>query len=176
MGAKLDSMRHHRRSIRLKDWDYANPSAYFVTICTYQRANIFDEPRFREIAENAWRNIPNQPHAKYVFLHDWILMPNHLHGVIVLGERNGVTNVDLQSERANRGSISSIIGNYKSLVTRRINNIRRTPGGQVWQRGYYERIIRNEREYDAIRAYIRTNPEHWGADPDNLDSIINRQP
>ena len=172
---KSDSAEHKRRSIRLRGWDYTNPSAYFVTICTFRRANTFDEPRFREIAENAWRHVPNQPHAKYTFLHDWILMPNHLHGIIVLDERDEVSTDYMQAKAAKSGSIASIIGNYKSLVTRRINNIRCTPGGKVWQRGYYERIIRNEREYDAIRAYILANPDRWGEDPDNLDLLINRQ-
>ena len=175
MGMKGDSAKSERRSIRLRGWDYTNPSAYFVTICTYRRANTFDEPRFREIAENAWRHIPNQPHAKHAFLHEWILMPNHVHGIIVLDERDEVSADSALSEGTKPGSIPSIVGNYKSLVTRRINNLRRKPGGKVWQRGYYERIIRNEREYDAIRAYIRANPDRWGEDPDNLDSLINPQ-
>jgi len=102
-------------------------------------------------------------------------MPNHLHAIIVLGEREEVSTGRMQIKDAKSGSIPSIIGNYKSLVTRRINNVRRTPGGMVWQRGYYDRIIRNEREYDAIRAYIIANPDRWGEDPNNLDWLINRQ-
>jgi len=175
MGMKRDSAQHHRCSIRLRGWDYTNPGAYFVTICTYKKANTFDEPRYREIAENTWRYIPKQQHAACVSLHDWILMPNHLHGIIVLGEREVVSTDSMQTKGAKSGSIASIISNYKSLVTRRINNIRGTPGGKVWQRGYYERIIRNEREYDAVRAYIIANPDRWGEDPDNLDWLINRQ-
>jgi REP element-mobilizing transposase RayT len=72
------------------------------------------------------------------------------------------------------GSLPSIVGNYKSLVTRRINNVRHTRGGKVWQRGYYERIVRNEREMNAIRYYIQANPERWAEDKDNLDALIGR--
>ena len=70
------------------------------------------------------------------------------------------------------GSIGAIVGNFKSLVTRRINNLRRTPGGRVWQRGYYDRIVRNERALNAIRQYVRDNPARWAEDRDNLDVLL----
>ena len=171
MGLKKVSELPRRKSIRLAEWDYSNPSAYFITICTYQKKKVFDDRRFREIAENAWEFIPNHPHAEHAEMREWILMPNHLHGIIILVEREEYAGFD-SLETARSGSISSIVGNYKSLVTRRINNVRRTPGERVWQRGYYDRIIRNEREFEAIRAYILANPENWYEDPENLDSII----
>ena len=182
MASGYDPFKHHRRSIRLKGWDYTTPAAYFVTICTYQRLYLFEDPDFREISENAWRNIPAKPHARHATLDEWIVMPNHLHGIIVLNERDAeeaaLPAAEPATEPAGKGavpgSLPSIVGNYKSLVTRRINNVRRTRGAKVWQRGYYERIVRNERELNAIRDYIRANPERWAADRDNLDAIIAR--
>ena len=70
------------------------------------------------------------------------------------------------------GSIGAIIGNYKALVTKRVNNIRRTPGAKLWRRGYYNRIVRNERELNAIRQYIINNPLCWNEDRENLDTLI----
>ena len=172
MGSKYDPLKHHRRSIRLKGWDYTYPGAYFVTICTYHRQCLFDNPRYREIAENAWRYIPNQPHAKHAVLDDWIVMPNHLHAIIILTEKEGEPATKPPDIGAAPGSLPSIVGTYKSMVTRRINNLRGSPGGKVWQRGSYERIVRNERELNAIRRYIRANPSRWAGDRENLDSLI----
>lgn len=72
------------------------------------------------------------------------------------------------------GSLPGIVANFKSLVTRRINNVRRSRGEKVWQRGYFERIVRNEREMNAIRQYIRAKPARWAEDRDNLDTIIGK--
>ena len=175
MNPNTESELPRRRSIRLPDWDYSNPGAYFITICTYQKKNLFDNDQFREIAENTWRLIPNQSHSRHVELHEWVLMPNHLHGILVLNERENLADDD-PLEITRSGSIPSIIGNFKSLVTRRINNVRHTPGERVWQRGYYERIIRNGREYDAIRAYVIANPMNWDEDPENPHSKIDHMP
>jgi len=70
--------------------------------------------------------------------------------------------------------VGAIVGNFKSLVTRRINRLRRTPGERVWQRGYYDRIVRNPRELDAIRRYIRDNPARWAEDCENLDALTRK--
>jgi putative transposase len=174
MNVKFDPQKHHRRSIRLREWDYSSAGAYFITICTYERMNLFENGEFREIAENAWRTIPNQPHAQHVLLDDWVVMPNHVHGIIILEESNDLSNSDQPEKGVMPGSVPSIVGNYKSLVTRRINNVRRTRGSKVWQRNYYERIVRNARELNAIREYIRANPMRWAKDRDNLDTLISR--
>ncbi len=180
---------NHRQSTRLRDWDYASPGVYFITICTYQRENLFEQHTLREIAENAWRAIPSQLHAGHVTLDEWVLMPNHLHAILVLKDRDQATAVaspgtfppTYQPSRSNQpprgmepGSIGIIVGTYKSGVTRRINNLRRMPGGRVWQRGYYDRIVRNERELGAIREYIRDNPVRWDEDRDNLDTLLSK--
>ena len=98
-------------------------------------------------------------------------MPNHLHGIVVLTELP--ESADPAPEHgATPGSLPTMVGNFKSLVTRRINRVRRTPGYKIWQRGYYERIVRNDRELNAIRQYIRANPARWAEDRDNLDALV----
>lgn len=116
-------------------------------------------------------------------------MPNHLHGLLIIDEypgRGEAAGVEqsfsvVRSDPAasplptlERGSIGAVVGNYKSLVARRINHLRRTPGGRVWQRGYYDRVVRDEGELDAVRRYIRDNPDRWAEDRDNLDGLIAR--
>ena len=172
MDRKTDPFRRRRRSIRLKDWDYSTPAVYFVTICTYHRQHLFEDPHFNEIVENAWCSIPNQPHAKHVYLDEWIVMPNHLHGIIVLTEPEEAEAQHSLDDEPKNAPLPTIMGNFKSLVTRRINNIRHSRGGKVWQRSYYERIVRNERELNAIRRYIRANPARWAEDRDNLDTLV----
>jgi len=183
-----------RRSIRLTGYDYTAPGAYFVTICTHHRECLFDNAVFWEVAENAWRNIPLHPHATHVTLDEWIVMPNHVHGILVLNERrDGWGEASGETVRENNeapspeasplpkrdarlmpSSVGAIVGNYKSLVARRINRLRRTPGAPVWQRGYYDRIVRNQRALDAIRRYIRDNPVRWAEDRENLDALVGK--
>lgn len=150
MSRRYDPYKHHRRSIRLKDWDYGRSGLYFVTICTHNRQNIFADQRLYDIAEMAWTYIPQQDHAKHVVLDERVIMPNHKHAILGLSVPEGVQNdyVTLQP-----GSVGAIVGNYKMLVTKRVKAMLKVTKSdfQVWQRGYYERIIRNERELNAIR-------------------------
>lgn len=200
--------KHHRQSIRLKGWDYTQAGAYFITICTHQRECLFEQAAFRVLAENGWQNIPSHPHAVRVHLDEWVVMPNHLHGILMLfdndngGGRGEASRIDgcfannLCSDLPHPydgyadwphpydgyagppcpslkpGSIGAIVGNFKSLTARRINNLRRTLGSKVWQRGYYDRIIRNERELEAVRLYIQNNPQRWAEDRENLDKLL----
>jgi len=172
--------RPSRKSIRLRGWDYSTPGAYFITICTYRRQLLFDQPAFKEVVQNGWLAIPNQPHAQHVQLDEWIVMPNHLHAVLFLApvKWNLVKPVSPPISqtypRLKPGSVGVIIGNFKSLAAQRLNNLRRKLGQPVWQRGYYDRIIRNERELNAIRQYIRDNPRRWDEDRDNLDRLISK--
>ncbi|MFQ5343855.1 MAG: hypothetical protein ACE5F6_20115 [Anaerolineae bacterium] len=99
MTSQYDPDKHRRRSIRLRGWDYTSPVAYFVTICALERQNLFDDDRFRDVAENAWRDIPTHDHAQHVALDKWIVMPSHVHGILVLVE-----------EDARRGEASRIEG------------------------------------------------------------------
>jgi putative transposase len=183
-----DPDKHHRRSIRLREYDYTQPGAYFVTIDTHDGELLFDDPVLRRVAETMWQRIPR--HFPFVQLDESIVMPNHLHGILFLADRaregdecpeagsEGGADLEDNGDGAHpppaedappryppsgplSGSLGAIVGNFKSVTARRINRIRKTPGHPVWQRNYYERVIRNERELIAIRKYIRDNPENW---------------
>ena len=262
MTSRFDPKRHHRRSIRLPGYDYRQAGAYFVTICTHEGELLFDDPVLRRVAETFWQRIPRHfPHAQ---LDAWVIMPNHIHGIIVItdaacrGEAssenpsptNGVattgtgsapaeitqdSNIAIAGERrrgeaspenpspANQvaavgvgsaqegipsrgkaspenpsstdgiatagagsvaekvvrdalplhiqgpspGSLGAIVGNFKSVTARRINRLRHTPGMPVWQRNYYEHIVRTEDALYAIRQYIADNPLRWTLDTYN---------
>jgi putative transposase len=171
----MNHSKPNRRSVRLPDWDYRSAGFYFITICTYKREHIFEDPRLHEIATNAWAYIPQQPHAKNVVADESVIMPNHGHGVLQF-----ISDPDAQlSDVGNRhnllaNSIGSIVGNYKMLVTKRVKAILKVPDSnmQVWQRGYWERVIRNEQELNAIRKYIQENPIRWQEDRDNLNELL----
>ncbi|GIV71404.1 transposase [Caldilinea sp.] len=179
---RYDPNRHHRRSIRLKGYDYTQPGAYFITICTHDRAHFFGAVvngvmRLNDagcIAAQCWRDIP--VHFPHVQLDVFVIMPNHIHGVlwIVANDNNaGTQNVGAThaSPLPPRGpvpqSVGAIIGQFKSAVTKRINELRHTPSAPIWQRNYYEHIIRDERALNAIRRYIQENPLRWHLDREN---------
>jgi len=189
-----DPQRHHRRSIRLPGYDYTRAGAYFVTVVTYQRDCILGdilEGEIRlssagEIVRREWERLAQRfPH---VVLDFYVIMPNHLHGIIVItDDRRGTADsgdplILSSSRRAPTtttgekfgepipGSLPTIIRSYKSATTLRINYLRGTPGTPVWQRNYYEHIIRDEKEMDAIRQYILNNPQQWELDPENPTS------
>lgn len=157
---------HHRRSIRLKGYDYSQPGAYFVTINTAQKQAFFDDPSIRQAAEECWREIPR--HAPTVHLDQWVVMPDHVHGLLFLHELAmdliDRTVVDptqssdpLSSEISPRsGSLGVIIRTYKAAVTTACRRIGRDDF--AWQRNYYEHIVRTERSLNAIRNYIANNP------------------
>ncbi len=181
---RYDPQKHHRRSIRLKGYDYTQPGAYFVTLCTQGRAHLFGEVvdgemRLNEaglVAEQCWRAIPD--HFPHTVLDAYVVMPNHLHGIvwIVVGARHAVPlptpAVPLptaeQFGRPVPASLPTIIRSFKSAVTNRINALRQTPGASIWQRNYYEHIIRNEDALNRIRTYIQENPLRWARDRENL--------
>lgn len=213
---QYDPDKHRRRSIRMPGYDYAQAGAYFVTIVTHNRELTFDDPVLHRVAETMWQRIPR--HFDTVELDEWIVMPNHIHGILwiindddnhdvvgathsstdasmknvadtderprtlddVLGNASplpGGDNGNTSSQRDGpagppSGSLGAIVGNFKSVTGRRINRVRKTPGAPVWQRNYYERIVRNERELNAIRRYIRDNPIHWAEDPENPDNAM----
>lgn len=188
-----DPERHHRRSIRLHGWDYTQPGAYFVTICTHNGECLFEDPVLRQVVETMWQRLPR--HFPRVRLDEFVVMPNHIHGIIWIVDDNvgarhsrktpsltGTIPSDeatqsreqpsgnaspLPPRRVVSGSLGAIVGNLKSLTTRRINRIRGTPRAPVWQRNYYEHIIRNEDELSRIQEYIRLNPLKWELDREN---------
>ena len=167
----VDPARHHRHSIRLPHYDYTQAGAYFITIVTYQRELLFDDPVLRQIVETFWQRIPQ--HMPHVKLDVFVVMPNHFHGILWLIKTDlGTSMPDTISPPQSHlpaGSLGAIVGNFKSITTRRINQLRKTPGQPVWQRNYYEHIIRHDKELNAIRQYIIDNPANWLQDTENPD-------
>ena len=178
-----ESTRHHRRSIRLQGYDYRQAGAYFVTACTQNRTPLFGEivdgeMRLNELGQiiaDSWNWLSDQ--YPYVSLDAWIIMPNHLHGIIVItDEDNDASTNDggLGSRTApttpitKRKPLGRLIGAFKTVSTKSINVLRCTHTAVVWQRNFYEHIIRNRRALDAIRHYIENNPQMWPYDIDNL--------
>ena len=178
---KYDRDKHHRHSIRLKDYDYSRAGAYFVTICTKDRECLFGDicdnnlhyNDHGQIAYEFWSKIPE--HFSNAELDGFIVMPNHIHGIVVIGDDgrglacHAPTNRKFAKPISN--SLSTIIGSFKSAVTKQINQIRGTPGISVWQRNYYEHIIRNEDDLNKIRQYIADNPLEWDTDENNLVNL-----
>ncbi len=180
---KYDRNKHHRRSIRLPGYDYRTPGAYFITICSWQRECLFGEvindkmqlsPYGKTVLFN-WSILPKR--YQNVALDNFIVMPNHVHGIIVLKdspEINYTESDKLALRKSKIHPLSEIVRGLKTFSARRINQMRYLTGVSVWQRGYYEHIIRNEESLGAIRQYIINNPLLWGKDelyPDNAVKI-----
>ena len=173
---------HHRQSTRLRDYDYSRAGAYFVTICAWQRECLFGEMvdgvmRLNDaghIIDESWQRIST--HFSDVDIDQYIIMPNHFHGIVsIVGA--GSPRPDL-SRNVNKTpeiqggetpplrvvTLGQIVGYFKYQSTKHINQSRNTPGIPVWQRNYYERIIRDELELNAFRQYIAGNPVRWEED------------
>lgn len=189
---------HHRRSIRLKEYDYSQPGAYFITICTHQREHRFGEVvngvmqlnEFGQIAQEEW--MKTALIRGEIELGEFVIMPNHFHGIIWIVDGRGTarrrgaaccrgtarrappgglgeTSADFtptheQFGKPVVGSIPTIVRAFKSAVSRRINLARCTPGKPVWQRNYWEHIIRDEKDLTNAQAYILNNPAQWEND------------
>jgi len=173
-----DSKNHRRHSIRLPDHDYRSPGAYFVTICTHQGDLLFGDVVDGEVALNEYGQIAHEEWRasedirREIELDAFVIMPNHVHGIVWIrdtgddpaaGTHNAGAHSRAPLHRPPR-SLGSFIAGYKSAATRRINCLRDTPGAPVWQRNYYERIIRNDTAMGRIREYIRHNPARWAED------------
>lgn len=180
---------HHRRSIRLKGYDYSQPGAYFITLCTYQRQYWFGEIYQAKMHLNQLGNIVAQEWLKSeqmrpnIKLDEWMIMPNHFHAIVWIvqseGVYEGVCNTPQRPQRPKfrrqRNSLASLISGFKSVVTRRINLCCHHNSLPIWQRNYYESIIRNEKALNNIRAYIQNNPINWDEDIDNHKYISDFQ-
>jgi putative transposase len=175
MSDNLCLKKHHRRSIRLKGYDYAQVGGYFLTMIARDRTCLFGEvvagtmvlSDLGKSVQRCWDAIP--AHFSNAQLDTFMVMPNHIHGIIVIvGARHASP---LPKGISPRGpepqSIGAIVGSFKSAVTKFINNQRGTPGTSVWQRNYYEHIIRDESTLERIREYIVTNPLRWAIDREN---------
>jgi putative transposase len=209
---------HHRRSIRLKGFDYSRPGYYFITLCCYSRECLFGEinegkmmlNEYGKIARDEWVQSANI--RREIELDEFVIMPNHFHAIVKIidienrcdrrGDRPvapteisqqqpvapteisqqqpvapteiskqppvAPTEISQQSLVAPTGpkpeSIGSLIAGFKSSVTTKINQLRNKPGEPVWQRNYYERIIRDDKSLKIVRYYIVNNPYRWRLD------------
>ena len=215
----FDREKHHRRSVRLKGFDYTCSNAFFVTICSCQKECIFGSIFNGAMALNeqgksiqrAWLETASKRPS--IQLDEFVIMPNHFHGIIWIVDEvqrrgtacraqnacripdsgrapeivsmvrdrsvhcghgtpcpydpNIAPTPDLKFERFGRpvsGSLPTIIRSFKSAAGKYVNEVRESPGTPVWQRNYYERIIRNDDELLRTRDYIRANPENWQSD------------
>ncbi|KPK87129.1 hypothetical protein AMJ80_12340 [bacterium SM23_31] len=176
--------KHHRRSIRLKEYDYTRPGAYFVTICTHNSECLFGEIRngtmclneYGNIVDIEWRRTGEK--RKNIVLDAYVVMPNHFHGILfMIDTRRGIpprrdcAPTNTENDRNYRkfgemisGSLPAIIRSFKSAATKKINNLRNERGTPLWQRNYYEHIIRNDADLQKIREYITNNPLKWELD------------
>jgi len=169
--------KQHRRLIRLKGYDYAQEGMYFFTICTYDRQFLFGNVLTGEMELNEFGHIVAEEWRKStVIRHEieldmFIVMPNHLHGIVTMTDRDvGATGWSPFPSGPSKRSLGAFVGGFKSVVTTRINQLRGTPGVPVWQRNYYEHIIRDEESLNRIRRYIADNPTRWEFDPENPEA------
>ena len=164
---KFDPALHHRRSIRLPTHDYASPGAYFITIVCLGRALLLEEPDFRAVAEETWIWLARQ--YAFVELDEFVVMPNHLHGIIIINDRCrcGSRTAPTAAAGPRPRPLGRLVGAFKTVSTKRINEMRGTAGLPVWQRNYYEHVIRNDTELAHVRQYIADNPARWKDDPEN---------
>ena len=201
---------NHRRSMRLRDYDYSQDGAYFVTICTWNREcllgeivhGVMDLSEIGKIVREFWFEI--QKHFGNIQLDAFTIMPNHLHGIMVLSDdlcRGEVSSPCLKIEEIKpgetggdtppiwktgktknigkggdtpplrKGTLGQMLGYFKYQTTKQINLSRNTPGIPIWQRNYYDHVIRNEKELTETREYIINNPLRWALDKENLNKI-----
>ena len=159
---KYDPDFNHRQSIRLNGYDYSATGAYFITICTQEREHLFGDivnetmifNTLGDIARSHWQQLSQ--HHPNIIQDESIVMPNHLHGIIIVESSTGITK-----------SIPEVIRGFKTFSAKAINKERGLRGVPVWQRNYYDRIIRNELELVGVRQYIINNPRNWDADKNN---------
>ncbi|NQT24129.1 transposase [candidate division KSB1 bacterium] len=163
---------HKRKSIRLREYDYSQPGAYFITLCTHNRQCLFGEVvdgemqlnELGEVVQNCWDEIPN--HYTNTETDAFIVMPNHVHEILFINNNVGTRHAVSLRKFGNPipNSLSTIVGGFKSAATRRINQQRNTPNTPVWQRNFYDHIIRDEDDLSNIRDYIVYNALKWESD------------
>jgi putative transposase len=175
------SNRASRRSVRLPGFDYSRVGMYFVTICASERQCIFGEIRgnaavlspIGELVRTCWIEIPR--HFPNLKIETYIVMPNHLHGPLSIHSKFSDATVQDKATEATESygkstpkSIPTIIRSFKSAVSKCARESGLVMGESIWQRGYYEHVLRNTREYVEITNYILQNPAQWADDEENL--------
>jgi putative transposase len=169
--------RSNRRSIRYPEYDYTQPGAYFVTMVTYHRECVFGKMIADKLTLNTFGIIVTQTwewlaqRYSYIDVFPYIVTPNHIHGILQVHEPVDICRGGSRPAPTNNKNIKplgQLIGAFKTRSAKEINLIRNTQGLAVWQRNYYEHIIRNQAEMEKIALYILANPDQWSSDPENI--------
>ena len=177
----FDPKIHHRKSIRLKNYDYSQAGLYFITLCTQNRLHLFgeivdDAMVLNDAGQMVWDEWYKAEKIRdEIKMHEFVVMPNHIHGIVeITVGANGRSPIQspaqspLQSSPIKKSmqprSIGSLVGGFKSSFTTKMNHMDGTPKRQLWQRNYWEHIIRNDNEYQRITQYIMDNPKKWALD------------
>ncbi len=164
-----------RKRIRLRYYDYRRTGVYFVTICTHHRQHTLgairhgsmQTSRLGDLVASCWKVIPK--HAPNVLLDQFVVMPNHIHGLLVIDAPGIHSEARRKKGELRGGSLGAVIGGFKASVTR-IGRCFGTVGvDPVWQRGFWEHIVRSPEAFDRIRRYITENPSRWQCDAENRD-------
>lgn len=177
--------KYHRCSIRLKDYDYSQAGAYFITICSYNKECVFGNVINGQMVLNEHGKVVEREWLRTtqirtdMELDEFVIMPNHMHGIFVIIESpvGAHSRAPLQiqhgrvSTQRKPRSLSSFLAGFKSAVTRQINELRGMPYAPLWQRNYYEHVIRNENDLSEIREYILNNPLKWDLDSENPNNM-----
>ena len=168
---------HRRRSIRLRDYDYASSGIYFVTVCTKNKECRFGDVADGEmglneagkIIQTTWDALPRR--YANIDLDVFVVMPTHVHGVIVLTDRPlvgaGLALPGSKGAASSAPTLGDVIRTFKSVSAIRVNRLLMRTGQPMWHRNYYEHIIRSQDEFDKIREYIVNNPVRWVFDHEN---------
>ena len=176
---KTNTVKPDRKSARLPGYDYSLPGAYFITVVTYRREYLFGNvvegqlhiSRYGQLVAEAWMDLTS--HYPHTNLGKFVVMPNHVHGIVIITQddnnfrglsKNLPSNGFSTEKKMIPYGLPEIVRGFKSFSARRINNLRKLRGNPVWQRSYYDRIIRNERELKDIGEYIQSNPRNWLGD------------
>lgn len=172
------SVQKQRRSIRLKDYDYGQAGAYFVTVCTWKRKPTLAQIEngsailtdFGLIVSEEWcRSVSLR---KEIELDAFVIMPNHIHGIIIFHDVGATGRSPHKAKGPTKQSLGALIAGFKASVTLRVNEKLGTPGTPFWQRNYYEHVIRDEESLRAYRKYIKMNPLSWDLDKENMAAAI----
>ncbi|MFA5103771.1 MAG: transposase [Candidatus Margulisiibacteriota bacterium] len=167
--AVMAFQKHDRKSIRLANYVYSRNGYYFVTVCTQKHRDVFGYVlnnkiilnEFGKIVEKCWHDLPN--HYKNVKLGAFVIMPDHIHGIIIINNADNFVGAGFKPAPTSSNApsklhgLSEIIRGFKTFSAKRINEFRNIRGFPVWQRNYFEHVIRNECELGKIRMYINTN-------------------
>jgi putative transposase len=195
---------HNRRSIRLRGYDYSRPGYYFVTICIQDRnqklfGNIVDGKmalnQIGEAVRFCWNGLPD--HFNNIRLDEFIIMPNHFHGIIVICNpvegagssrpqgssrptvflRAAIDDKNKQGRDDRAPTLGKMVAFFKYQSTKQINVMRQSGVEKIWQRNYYDTIVKDEKAVCHIQQYIRNNPENWSLDPQrHLENEIENMP